>query len=113
MIFCIGVILTYNCSGNTFEHALDFRLNFRFLEGRITLQYGDSKKSVLCPIVVACYSNDSDAKLILERAVFLGNIKIFEEKIQVCFCFYCYFGLVACNGRANSFSMLYFCGQLR
>ena len=87
MIFCIGVILTYNCSGNTFEHALDFRLNFRFLEGRITLQYGDSKKSVLCPIVVACYSNDSDAKLILERAVFLGISRYLKKKYLCVFVF--------------------------
>lgn len=96
-------------------------LNFCFLEERIILQYGDSNKNSLYPIVATCYSNDNDqfsnqlalAKLILERAVFLGNIKIFEEKIQVCFCFYCYFGQVACNGGANCFSMLYFCGQLR
>lgn len=30
MIFRIDVILTYKCSGSTFEHALDFWLDFVF-----------------------------------------------------------------------------------
>ena len=70
-------------------------LNFRFLEERIILEYGDSNKTFLCPIVATCYSNDNDqfssqlalAKLILERAVFLGISRYLKKKYLCVFVF--------------------------